>query len=73
MYSTNSGVDASTLYQLRNLINQRNVVKEPTDNVAASEDFIQLVVEAHILAAAMKVFNMRTLEVVVEASRKSSI
>ena len=45
-----------------NLINGRNVVKEPTDNVAASEDFIQLVVEAHILAAAMTVFNMKTLD-----------
>lgn len=62
LYSTNSGVDASTLYQLCNLINRRNVVKEPTDSVAASEDFIQLVVEAHILAAAMTVFNMKTLD-----------
>ena len=46
-------MDASTLHQLRNLINRWNVIKEPKDNVAVCEDFIVLVTEAHILADAL--------------------
>lgn len=38
------------------------MIKEPKDNVAACEDFILLVTEAHILAAAMTVFNMKSLD-----------
>ena len=37
------------MYQLRNLINRRNIVKNPVDAVDACEDFIVLVTEAHIL------------------------
>ena len=44
-------MDGGTLYQLQNL---RNVVTVPKNNVAAcEEEFFLLVVEAHILAAAM--------------------
>lgn len=57
-----SGIDAGTMYQLRNLINRRNVVKNPTDNVSACEDFFLLLTEAHILAAAMTLFSMKELE-----------
>lgn len=57
-----SGINAGTMYQLRNLINRRNVVKDPTDNVAACEEFFLLLTEAHILAAAMTLFSMKTLE-----------
>ena len=54
-------MDSGTLYQLRNLINRRNVVSIPKNNVAACEEFFLLVVEAHILAAAMSVFSMTNL------------
>lgn len=54
-------MDGGTLYQLRNLINRRNVVSVPKNNVAACEEFFLLVVEAHILAAAMSVFGMTNL------------
>lgn len=49
-----SSKEGGTLYQLCNLINRRNVVK-PKKDVAACEDFFELVVEAHIVTAAMKV------------------
>ena len=51
-------MDAGTLYQLRNLINRRNVSRDPTSNVSASEDFFTSVVEVHILSACMTVFDM---------------
>ena len=62
LYNTSSGMDAGTLFQIRNLINRRNVVKDPTNNVAASEDFILLVIEAHILSTAMTVLKMNSLD-----------
>ena len=62
LYDTSSGMDVGTLFQLRNLINRRNIVKDPTSNVAASEDFILLVTEAHILSAAMTVLKMKSLD-----------
>ena len=45
-YSCISGMERGTLYQLRNLINQRNVKKVKSD-VNANEDFFTLVVTAH--------------------------
>ena len=51
-------MDKGTLYQLRNLINRRNVVSSPQDNLAACEEFYLLVVEDHILSAVFTVFKM---------------
>lgn len=53
--------DHGTLFQLRKLINRRNVKKDPSKSVASCEEFFLLVVEAHILVAAMKLFNMSAL------------
>ena len=39
------------MYQLRNLINRRNIVKKPVDAVAVCEDFIVLVTEAHPISS----------------------
>ncbi len=61
MFKTSSSMDGGTLFQLRNLINRRNILSSPDDNVNASEDFFELVTKAHILAAAMEVFGMSSL------------
>lgn len=55
-------MDGGSLLQLRNLLNRRNVVKEPSQNVTACEDFFLLIVEAHILSAAMTVFGMSSTD-----------
>lgn len=62
LYKCSSGMDDGSLYQLRNLINRRNVVKDPTNNVAACEDFFMHVVEAHILSACMTEFEMSSVD-----------
>ena len=62
MYSTSSMLDCGTLYQLRNLIRQKNVVKSPKESFTACEDFFLLVVEAHIVSAALKCFDMSTVD-----------
>ena len=41
-------MDGGTLNQLRNLINRRNVTKDPTKNYTASEEFFTLVTEGHL-------------------------
>ena len=51
-------MDGGTLYQLRNIINRRDVVKHPKNNMNACEGFFLLVTEAHILSAAMTTFKM---------------
>lgn len=61
LYSCSSAKEGGTLYQLRNLINRRNITSYPSKNVAPSEDFVQTVLEAHILAAAMEAFQMEAL------------
>ena len=49
------------MYQLRNLVNRRNVVSDPKDNEAACEDFMITVTDVHVLACAMELFEMNTL------------
>lgn len=60
-YSLNSSSQHGTLYQLRNLIGRTNVTKKPIESFDASEDFFILVIEAHIVAATMKLLEMETL------------
>ena len=55
-------MDGSTMYQLRNLINRRNVVSSPHDGVSACEDFFITVIESHIIAAALNVFGMENVD-----------
>ncbi len=62
MYKATSNSDHGTLYHIRNLINRRNVVKDPSKGVTACEGFFLLVVEAHILVATMQVFGMSSLD-----------
>ena len=62
LYKFSSSKDVGTLYQLRNLINRRNVVSDPTRDVTACEEFFLLVVEAHILYAAMDTFGMTSID-----------
>ena len=60
-YKTDSSMDAGTLYQLRNLINRRNVISSPENDVNSCEEFLMIVVKAHVVAAAMEVMGMTDL------------
>lgn len=48
--------------QLRNLINCRNISCDIKGKFNAAIDFFQLIVTAHILAAAMQYFGMKSLD-----------
>jgi hypothetical protein len=62
LYKTSSCIDQGTLYQLRNLVNRRNVVSDPHKDVNACEDFLLLVVKCHVVCATMKYLNMDNVE-----------
>ena len=53
LYHCSSAMNGGTLFQLRNLINRRNVVHNLDKAVAQCEEFFGLVVKAHILSATM--------------------
>ena len=62
LYKVGSSCQEGTLLQLRNLINRRNVRGDTSGRFNETIDFFQLVVECHILAAAMHFFSMQSLD-----------
>ena len=51
LYKLGSNCDGGTLLQLRNLINRRNVAANLHGRFNATIDFMELVVNSHIIAA----------------------
>lgn len=47
LYKTSSSADEGTLYQLRNLTNHHNVVKDLSKDFNACEDFFLLALTVH--------------------------
>ena len=60
LYKTKSGMERGTMYQLRNLINRRNVVKKVKSDMNACEDFF----EGHVIACAMQLLQMSSVDAV---------
>lgn len=57
-----SAADKGTLKQLQHLINRTNVPRKPKNNMNAAEDFMQIVVLAHVTALAMTHFSMASVK-----------
>ena len=62
MYSGKSAKDKGTMKQLENVIHRSNVPSTVKNNFSAAQDFFDLVLEAHVVAAAMKFFGMSSME-----------
>lgn len=62
LYSTASADQHGTLYQIRNLLHRTNVPKDPKSNVDACEEFFSFTVVCHVLASAMTVLGLETLD-----------
>ena len=54
-------MEGGTLLQLKNLLNRTHVPQQPHNNVNVSEDFVEVIFAGHVIAAAMKYFNMNSL------------
>ena len=61
LYKTRSGMERGTLYQLRNLINRRNVVMSCKDDMNAGEVFFELVVNGYIITAILDFLGMSSV------------
>ena len=55
-------MERGTLYQLRNLINRRNITKSVKSDMNACEDFFEVVVTGHIIASAMELLGMSSID-----------
>ena len=62
LYGHHSHMDGGTLLQLCNLLNRSSVPKDPKSNVNATENFIEVTLIGHVIAAAMKVLGMKGME-----------
>ena len=61
LYKCTSSQEGGTLFQLRNLINRRNVVKDVHNDTNATEDFFEMVGVGHIIAATLQFFGMEDI------------
>ena len=55
-------MERGTLYQLRNLINRRNVIKRVKNDMNACEEFFKLVVTGYVVASAMELLGMSSVD-----------
>lgn len=51
LFNKSSSTEKGTLYQLKNLLHRTAVPLDPGDNMKAAEDFLEVVLHAHIVAA----------------------
>lgn len=52
-------MEAGTLYQLRNLVNRRNLSKKVKGHMNEVEDFLELITSCHLCACAINYFGMK--------------
>ena len=57
-YNTKSGLDQGTLYQLRCMLNRRNISVRVKEEMNQLQDFFHSIMKAHILAGVMDFFDM---------------
>lgn len=50
-----SGQDGGTMFQLRNLVNRRNVVADVSKDMNSCEEFLEIIITSHVIATALHV------------------
>lgn len=66
LYRQTSTREKGTLYQLRNLIQRTSVHVNPKQGMNATEDFMQVLLEGHILAAACHIAGLASIDAFTE-------
>ena len=62
LFKGTSSQEGGTLFQLRNLINRRNVVTKVKTDMNATEDFFEVITASHIVAVTLHTCGMTNLE-----------
>ena len=70
LYRQTSTKEKGTLCQLRNLIQRTSVRVNPKDAMNATEDFMQVLLEGHILAAACHIAGLASVDAFTEETAK---
>lgn len=73
LYKTSSANEKGTLYQLRNVINRKSVPKNPEKNMKSSEDFLLLIIHAHVIHAAKTIKAINLLIMLLILQKKSLV
>ena len=61
-YSTQSSGEHGTLYQLRNRLNHTNVVQKPSHDFNSCDDFFELIIINHVIAASLNILGMSNIQ-----------
>ena len=61
LYRKGTSMEGGTILQLKNLLNRTNVPRDVHKDVNAVDDFVQVALSGHIIAAAMECFGMECL------------
>ena len=61
-YKEQSEGEHGTLYQLKNLINYKNVPKNPKSNFNAVDDFLEIVITAYVIQGALHLLHMSSID-----------
>lgn len=61
LYRKGTSMEGGTILQLKNLLNRSSVPREVHKDVNAVEDFLEVVLAGHVIAAAMAYFEMQQL------------
>ena len=69
LYKTSSSMQRGTLFQLRNMLNRRNIYTSVKANVNAWEDFMDVITKGHILTAALEYLGMTSLDGIPDPSK----
>ena len=62
LFSGTSSQEGGTLFQLRNLINRRNVVTKVKMDMNVTEDFFEVITTGHVVAVSLHTCGMINLE-----------
>ena len=61
MYNTSSAKDVGTIYHARNVIDARNVTKDPKNNYYAASELLDKFLDAYLISGALQHFGMASI------------
>ena len=69
LFSSRSSMDKGTMFQLKNLINRKNVPNDPTKTLNAAEDFLLLLLHVHVVSCAEAIISEVSVESVADLAK----
>ena len=61
-YSVTSGRQKGTLYQMKNLVHRTSIPMSPKNNMNATEDFMEVLMDSHLISATLQLLDLRSMK-----------